>query len=258
MIDVDSLITVSVWLQANVFHKTLKLLFSRLPDNNIKNKSEKNGGWGWDCFHIPRTASKILRRHLSLSLPLVDVDECATEYNGGCVHECINIPGNYRCTCYDGFRLAHDGHNCLGEYVMFGTLPTVCVCVSCPLSGKNIPLHVPLKNSLSDSSGCFLAMPSDTLPMAVHRLCLNEALQLGLSPLLISQNGGEKIDEWMSESHRKIWVYEEPDTELGALGEPSVERTFPWLNTHRPHLTRFRGSVDLPGAPKTFPCHVPK
>uniref|UniRef100_A0A8C6WY42 Signal peptide, CUB domain, EGF-like 3 n=1 Tax=Neogobius melanostomus TaxID=47308 RepID=A0A8C6WY42_9GOBI len=42
-----------------------------------------------------------------------DVDECATEYNGGCVHECINIPGNYRCTCYDGFRLGHDGHNCL-------------------------------------------------------------------------------------------------------------------------------------------------
>ncbi|XP_077568985.1 signal peptide, CUB and EGF-like domain-containing protein 2, partial [Stigmatopora nigra] len=42
-----------------------------------------------------------------------DVDECATEYNGGCVHECINIPGNYRCTCYDGFRLTHDGHNCL-------------------------------------------------------------------------------------------------------------------------------------------------
>lgn len=66
---------------------------------------------------------------ISLSLPLVDVDECATEYNGGCVHECINIPGNYRCTCYDGFRLAHDGHNCLGEYVMFGTLPTVCVCL---------------------------------------------------------------------------------------------------------------------------------
>uniref|UniRef100_A0A8C2KSM3 Signal peptide, CUB and EGF-like domain-containing protein 2 n=1 Tax=Cyprinus carpio TaxID=7962 RepID=A0A8C2KSM3_CYPCA len=42
-----------------------------------------------------------------------DIDECASEYNGGCVHECINIPGNYRCTCYDGFRLAHDGHNCL-------------------------------------------------------------------------------------------------------------------------------------------------
>lgn len=42
------------------------------------------------------------------------MDECENDYNGGCVHECINIPGNYRCTCYDGFMLAHDGHNCLG------------------------------------------------------------------------------------------------------------------------------------------------
>ncbi|KAM9446034.1 signal peptide, CUB and EGF-like domain-containing protein 3 isoform 1-T1 [Clarias gariepinus] len=42
-----------------------------------------------------------------------DIDECMSDYSGGCVHECINIPGNYRCTCYDGFRLAHDGHNCL-------------------------------------------------------------------------------------------------------------------------------------------------
>ncbi|KAJ3612627.1 hypothetical protein NHX12_020894 [Muraenolepis orangiensis] len=41
------------------------------------------------------------------------MDECDNDYNGGCVHECINIPGNYRCTCYDGFMLAHDGHNCL-------------------------------------------------------------------------------------------------------------------------------------------------
>ncbi|KAG7244312.1 hypothetical protein INR49_004012 [Caranx melampygus] len=42
-----------------------------------------------------------------------DTDECDLETNGGCVHECTNIPGNYRCTCYDGFNLAHDGHNCL-------------------------------------------------------------------------------------------------------------------------------------------------
>ncbi|XP_047436704.1 signal peptide, CUB and EGF-like domain-containing protein 2 isoform X5 [Mugil cephalus] len=42
-----------------------------------------------------------------------DIDECDLAYNGGCVHECNNIPGNYRCTCYDGFNLAHDGHNCL-------------------------------------------------------------------------------------------------------------------------------------------------
>uniref|UniRef100_A0A8C7SKJ0 Signal peptide, CUB and EGF-like domain-containing protein 2 n=1 Tax=Oncorhynchus mykiss TaxID=8022 RepID=A0A8C7SKJ0_ONCMY len=42
-----------------------------------------------------------------------DIDDCDIEYNGGCVHECNNIPGNYRCTCHDGFNLAHDGHNCL-------------------------------------------------------------------------------------------------------------------------------------------------
>ncbi|KAK1790360.1 hypothetical protein P4O66_014256, partial [Electrophorus voltai] len=42
-----------------------------------------------------------------------DMDECDNDYNGGCVHDCINIPGNYRCTCYDGFMLADDGHNCL-------------------------------------------------------------------------------------------------------------------------------------------------
>lgn len=50
----------------------------------------------------------------SSSLP-TDVDECEREDNAGCVHDCVNIPGNYRCTCYDGFHLAHDGHNCLGE-----------------------------------------------------------------------------------------------------------------------------------------------
>ncbi|POI32624.1 hypothetical protein CIB84_003624 [Bambusicola thoracicus] len=44
-----------------------------------------------------------------------DIDECDNDFNGGCVHECFNIPGNYRCTCYDGFMLAHDGHNCLGH-----------------------------------------------------------------------------------------------------------------------------------------------
>ncbi|KAM8939703.1 signal peptide, CUB and EGF-like domain-containing protein 2 [Pelodytes ibericus] len=42
-----------------------------------------------------------------------DIDECDSEYNGGCVHDCHNLPGNYRCTCYDGFTLAQDGHNCL-------------------------------------------------------------------------------------------------------------------------------------------------
>ncbi|KAM4699458.1 signal peptide, CUB and EGF-like domain-containing protein 3 isoform 3-T3 [Discoglossus pictus] len=51
--------------------------------------------------------------HICSSNSSQDVDECEREDNAGCVHECVNIPGNYRCMCYDGFRLAHDGHNCL-------------------------------------------------------------------------------------------------------------------------------------------------
>ncbi|MGH0122057.1 UNVERIFIED_CONTAM: hypothetical protein FKN15_001782 [Acipenser sinensis] len=53
-----------------------------------------------------------------------DIDECDNDYTGGCVHECINIPGNYRCTCYDGFMLAHDGHNCLAPFALLGVIRT--------------------------------------------------------------------------------------------------------------------------------------
>lgn len=44
------------------------------------------------------------------------------------MHECNNIPGNYRCTCYDGFNLAHDGHNCFGK-LRLHSLSFVCLCV---------------------------------------------------------------------------------------------------------------------------------
>ncbi|RMC12225.1 hypothetical protein DUI87_09736 [Hirundo rustica rustica] len=56
-----------------------------------------------------------------------DIDECDNDFNGGCVHECFNIPGNYRCTCYDGFMLAHDGHNCLGEECAHGQYTDECM-----------------------------------------------------------------------------------------------------------------------------------
>lgn len=33
--------------------------------------------------------------------------------NGGCVHKCTNQPGNYSCSCHEGFQLDTDNHNCI-------------------------------------------------------------------------------------------------------------------------------------------------
>ncbi|GAB6033237.1 Signal peptide, CUB and EGF-like domain-containing protein 2 [Chamberlinius hualienensis] len=41
-----------------------------------------------------------------------DKDECKVR-NGGCVHLCHNLPGNYTCACLPGFQLLLDGRNCV-------------------------------------------------------------------------------------------------------------------------------------------------
>lgn len=46
---------------------------------------------------------------------VADLNECEYE-NGGCVHRCVNTHGNYSCHCMDGFTLARDGQNCIGEW----------------------------------------------------------------------------------------------------------------------------------------------
>ncbi|KAM8873566.1 epidermal growth factor-like protein 7 [Synchiropus picturatus] len=40
-----------------------------------------------------------------------DMDECLERRP--CVHECVNTPGSFRCTCRDGYRLDTDGRSCL-------------------------------------------------------------------------------------------------------------------------------------------------
>ncbi|XP_006230067.1 signal peptide, CUB and EGF-like domain-containing protein 2 isoform X1 [Rattus norvegicus] len=62
---------------------------------------------------LPLLASAVPPDQGRTNGPPEDMDECDNALNGGCVHDCLNIPGNYRCTCFDGFMLAHDGHNCL-------------------------------------------------------------------------------------------------------------------------------------------------
>lgn len=45
----------------------------------------------------------------------VDIDECEDNPNicdGG---QCTNIPGEYRCLCYDGFMASEDMKTCIGK-----------------------------------------------------------------------------------------------------------------------------------------------
>lgn len=47
--------------------------------------------------------------------PLLDIDECEESpdiCDGG---QCTNIPGEYRCLCYDGFMASMDMRTCIGK-----------------------------------------------------------------------------------------------------------------------------------------------
>lgn len=49
-----------------------------------------------------------------------DVNECEVYRldQGGklCVHECVNVPGSYHCSCPSGYKLLPDGRSCEGEW----------------------------------------------------------------------------------------------------------------------------------------------
>lgn len=52
---------------------------------------------------------------LLLVLFSADIDECEDNPNicdGG---QCTNIPGEYRCLCYDGFMASEDMKTCVGK-----------------------------------------------------------------------------------------------------------------------------------------------
>ena len=44
----------------------------------------------------------------------IDVDEC-DDGNGGCSHNCTNIPGSYTCSCEEGYELLEDQQTCTGN-----------------------------------------------------------------------------------------------------------------------------------------------
>ncbi len=42
-----------------------------------------------------------------------DEDECQTE-NGGCDHNCTDLPSTYACSCLEGYSLDSDDRTCNG------------------------------------------------------------------------------------------------------------------------------------------------
>lgn len=44
-----------------------------------------------------------------------DIDECENNPDICDVGQCTNIPGEYRCLCYDGFMASMDMKTCIGK-----------------------------------------------------------------------------------------------------------------------------------------------
>lgn len=56
---------------------------------------------------------------VSISALLPDVDECQLFQSSWqtriCVHDCVNLPGSYRCICPQGYLLNTDLNTCNGK-----------------------------------------------------------------------------------------------------------------------------------------------
>lgn len=44
---------------------------------------------------------------------IIDFNECCSN-NGGCSHRCQNSYGSYTCSCWSGYYLDDNGHDCIG------------------------------------------------------------------------------------------------------------------------------------------------
>lgn len=62
--------------------------------------------WQWDLWPFP-------------TLSTLDVDEChlyqSSPQTQICLHDCLNLPGSYRCLCPPGYVLHADRNACEGR-----------------------------------------------------------------------------------------------------------------------------------------------
>lgn len=47
-----------------------------------------------------------------IPIPFIDIDECSSSNNGGCLQICTNLEGSHVCSCMDGYELGGDGRDC--------------------------------------------------------------------------------------------------------------------------------------------------
>lgn len=67
----------------------------------------------YDAFEIS-IVTPLEFSHAVYFLLCVDLNECS-QANGGCQHECVNNHGGYECHCKPGFKLHHNGKDCMGK-----------------------------------------------------------------------------------------------------------------------------------------------
>lgn len=50
--------------------------------------------------------------YIYIFFSISDIDECATDDNGGCAHFCLNNVGSFSCFCQPGYKSINDGQIC--------------------------------------------------------------------------------------------------------------------------------------------------
>uniref|UniRef100_A0ABM5EV90 Fibulin-7-like n=1 Tax=Pogona vitticeps TaxID=103695 RepID=A0ABM5EV90_9SAUR len=174
-----------------------------------------------------------------------DVDEChlfqSSRHTRICLHECVNLPGSYRCVCPNGYRLqadqntcndldecAENQHNCSRGQTcvnVFGGFR--CVRPECPKAHLNTtyvktsPLQCERSPCPMDSSACqraahsisfhYLPLPSNrSVPRVLFKMSTSRFVGDSLRFAILGGNGQGKLVVQRSDQHTGELVVTRP------------------------------------------------
>nr|XP_016854065.1 PREDICTED: fibulin-7 isoform X2 [Anolis carolinensis] len=182
-----------------------------------------------------------------------DVDECALfqsrRHSRICLHECVNLPGSYRCTCPKGYRFqaeqnschdvdecADNQHNCSPGQTcvnVFGGFR--CVRPECPKTFLNTtyvktsPLQCERSPCAMESGACrkaahaisfhFLSLPSNrSVPRVLFKMSATRFVGDSLRFGILGGNGQGRLVVQRSDQHTGELVLTRP-----VLGPATLE-----------------------------------